>query len=116
GLALLPATTATAMRVIPPSHDATAQLAAFVPYGILGYLIAAGCLGVGRVRARRRLARAVITVAVAVLTACHAAWLAPLFVDDHRAAETAKFRLMSLNMFDGEADPGEIGEQAARAG
>ena len=56
-----------------------------------------------------------ITLAVAVLTACHVAWLAPLFVDDHRAAETPKFRLMSLNMFDGEADPGEVAEQAARA-
>ena len=26
-----------------------------------------------------------------------------------------KFRLMSFNMFDGEADPGEVAEQAARA-
>ena len=115
GLALLPATAATAMRVIPASHDATAQLAAFVPYGILGYLIALVCLVVALVRARRRVVPAVITVAVAVLTACHAAWLLPLFVDDDRAAETAKFRLMSLNMFDGEADPDEVAKQAARA-
>ena len=79
------------MRVIPPSDDATAQLAAFIPYGLLGYLIALICLLVALVRARRRLVPAVLTVTVAVLTACHAAWLAPLFVDDHRAAATAKF-------------------------
>ncbi len=115
GLALLPATVATGMRVIPPSDDATAQLAAFIPYGLLGYLVALICLLVALVRARRRLVPAVLTVTVAVLTACHAAWLAPLFVDDHRAAATAKFRLMSFNMFDGEADPGEVAEQAARA-
>jgi endonuclease/exonuclease/phosphatase (EEP) superfamily protein YafD len=115
GLALLPALAATAMRVIPPSDDATAQLAAFVPYGILGYLVALVCLAIALLRARRRAVPAVITVAVAVLTACHAAWLAPLFVDDHRAAETAKFRLMSLNMFDGESDPREVTKQAARA-
>jgi endonuclease/exonuclease/phosphatase (EEP) superfamily protein YafD len=115
GLALLPATVATVMRVIPPSDDATAQLAAFIPYGLLGYLVALICLLVALVRARRRLVPAVLTVTVAVLTACHAAWLAPLFVDDHRAAATAKFRLMSFNMFDGEADPGEVAEQAARA-
>jgi endonuclease/exonuclease/phosphatase (EEP) superfamily protein YafD len=106
---------ATVMRVIPPSHDATAQLAAFVPYGILGYLVALICLAVALVRARRRVVPAVITLAVAVLTAGHVAWLEPLFIDDHRAAETAKFRLMSLNMYDGEADPGEVAEQAARA-
>jgi endonuclease/exonuclease/phosphatase (EEP) superfamily protein YafD len=115
GLALVPATAATAMRVIPPSGDATAQLAAFVPYGILGYLVALVCLLVALVRARRRVVPAVITVAVAVLTACHAAWLGPLFVDDHRAAETAKFRLMSLNMLDGAADPGEVAKHAAGA-
>src|SRR4029450_8267401 len=90
------ATPATAMRVIPPSHDATAQLAAFVPYGILGYLVALVCLAVALLRAMRRVVPAVITVAVVVRTGWHAAWLAPLFVDDHRAAETAKFRLMSL--------------------
>ena len=89
GLALLPAAAATVMRVLPPSDDATARLAAFIPYGLLGYLLALVCLLVALVRARRRLVPAVITVAVMVLTACHLAWLAPLFVDDHRAAATA---------------------------
>ena len=83
GLALLPATAATLMRVIPPSDDPTARLAAFIPYGLLGYLVALGCLLVVLVRARRRLLLTVITIGVAVLTACHVVWLAPLFVEDH---------------------------------
>jgi endonuclease/exonuclease/phosphatase (EEP) superfamily protein YafD len=115
GLALLPAMAATAMRLVPPSDDASAQLAAFIPYGLLGYLLALGCLLVALVRARRRLVPAVIAVAVAVLTVCHLAWLAPFFVADHRAAATPKFRLMSLNMFNGEADSSQVAERAAKA-
>ena len=99
GLALLPAAAATLMRVLPPSDDATALLAAFIPYGLLGYLIALVCLLVALVRARHRLVPAVITAAVVVLTAYHLAWLAPLFFDDHRTAAAGQFRLMSLNMF-----------------
>ena len=89
------------MRVLPPEDDATARLAAFIPYGLLGYLLALACLLLALVRARRRLLPAVITVAVLVLTACHLAWLAPVFVADDRAAATAQFRLMTLNMFYG---------------
>ena len=40
GLALLPALAATVLRVFPPADDPTARLAAFIPYGLLGYLIA----------------------------------------------------------------------------
>jgi Endonuclease/Exonuclease/phosphatase family len=115
GLALLPALAATIMRLRPPSDDASAQLAAFIPYGILGYLLALVCLLAALVRARHRLVPAVITVVVAVLTACHLAWLAPLFVDDHRVAATHKFQLMSLNMFGGEADSTQVAERAAKA-
>jgi endonuclease/exonuclease/phosphatase (EEP) superfamily protein YafD len=115
GLALLPALAATGMRLFPPSDDASAQVAAFIPYGLLGYLLALACLLAALVRARHRLAPGVITVAVAILTACHLAWLGPLFVDDHRAAGTPKFRLMSLNMFNGEADSSQVAERAAKA-
>lgn len=94
GLALLPALAATGMRLFPPSDDASAQVAAFIPYSLLGYLLALVCLLTALVRARHRLVPAVITVTVAVLTACHVAWLAPHFVDDHRAAATPKFRLI----------------------
>jgi endonuclease/exonuclease/phosphatase (EEP) superfamily protein YafD len=106
---------ATGMRLFPPSDDASAQVAAFIPYGLLGYLLALGCLLAALARARHRLAPGVITVVVAILTACHLAWLGPLFVDDHRAAGTPKFRLMSLNMFNGEADSGQVAERAEKA-
>jgi endonuclease/exonuclease/phosphatase (EEP) superfamily protein YafD len=114
-LALLPAIVATAMRLFPPSDDQTARVAAFISYGLLGYLIALGCLLIVLVRAGRRVVIAVITLAVALLTLCHIAWLAPLFVDDHRAAATREFRLMSLNMYDGGADSREVVQRAERA-
>jgi endonuclease/exonuclease/phosphatase (EEP) superfamily protein YafD len=115
GLALLPAMAATVMRLLPPEDDATARLAAFVPYGLLGYLLALPCLLLALVGARRRLLPGVITVVVMALTACHLAWLAPVFVDDHRAAATPQFRLMTLNVDGGEAEPGDVSEQAALA-
>jgi len=115
GLALLPALAGTVMRVRPPTDDAAAQLAAFIPYGLIGYLVALACLLVALVRARRRLVLTVITVGVAALTALQLTWLAPLFINDHRAATTPEFRLMSLNMFNGEADSREVAERAAKA-
>jgi endonuclease/exonuclease/phosphatase (EEP) superfamily protein YafD len=114
-LALLPAIVGTMMRVLPPTDDPAAQLAAFIPYGLIGYLLALCCLLVALVRARRRLGLAVITVAVAALTSLHLAWLAPLFVNDHRLAANADFELMSLNMFNGGADSREVAERAAHA-
>ena len=66
-------------------------------------------------RARRRLVSTVITVGVAALTACHLAWLVPLFVNDHRPAATTEFRLMSLNMFNGGADCRKVAKRAADA-
>jgi endonuclease/exonuclease/phosphatase (EEP) superfamily protein YafD len=115
GLALLPAVAATLMRVLPPTENPTVELAAFIPYGLAGYLVALSCLLLALPRARNRLVPAVITLAVGALTACHAAWLAPLFVDDHRTAATPVFRLMSLNMFHGEAASSEVAERAAQA-
>lgn len=114
-LALLPAIAATLMRVIPPADDQTARVAAFIVYGLLGYLIALGCLLIVVARARHRLVIVVITIAVALLTLCHLAWLGPLFVNDHRAAGTPKFRLMSLNMHNGGADSRNVAQRAERA-
>jgi endonuclease/exonuclease/phosphatase (EEP) superfamily protein YafD len=115
GFALLPAIAATLMRVLPPVDEPTVQLAAFIPYGLVGYLLALSCLLVALLRARRRLVPAVIIAAVAVLTAFHLAWLGPLFVNDHRAAATPEFRLMSLNMSLSESDTREVAERAAQA-
>jgi endonuclease/exonuclease/phosphatase (EEP) superfamily protein YafD len=113
--ALLPATVATIMRIVPPTDDPSAQLAAFIPYGLIGYLVALGCLLVALIRARRRLVVAVITVGVAALTSLHLAWLAPLFDKDHRLAATSDFVLMSLNMLHGRADPREVARYASQA-
>ena len=113
--ALLPAMVATIMRVFPPTHDPAAQLAAFIPYGLIGYLVALGCLLVALLRARHRLLLIGITVAVAALTILHLSWLAPLFVNDDRVATTPEFRLMSLNMFNGAADSREVAKRAAHA-
>jgi endonuclease/exonuclease/phosphatase (EEP) superfamily protein YafD len=113
--ALLPAIAATIMRVFPPTHDPAAQLAAFIPYGLIGYLVALGCLLVALLRARHRLVLTAITGAVATLTILHLSWLAPLFVNDHREATGPEFRLMSLNMFNGAADSREVVKQATHA-
>ena len=106
---------ATLMRVLPPAHEPTVQLAAFIPYGLVGYLLALSCLLVALRRGGRRLVPAVIIAAVVVLTAFHLAWLGPLFVNDHRAASTPEFRLMSLNMSGSESDTRELAERAAQA-
>jgi endonuclease/exonuclease/phosphatase (EEP) superfamily protein YafD len=113
--ALLPAAAATIMRVVPPTEDPAAQLAAFIPYGLIGYLVALGCLLVALMRARRRMVLRVITISVAALTALHLTWLAPLFLNDHRVAATDEFALMTLNMMHGEANAREVAEQAAHA-
>lgn len=113
--ALLPAIVATIMRISAPTHDPAAQLAAFTPYGLIGYLVALVCLLLALVRARHRLVLTVVTMAVAALTTLHLAWLAPLFINDHRVAATPEFQLMSLNMFNGEADSPEVAKQAAHA-
>ena len=42
------------LRVVPPTDDATALIAAFIPYGLLAYLLAFVCLVVASARARRR--------------------------------------------------------------
>jgi hypothetical protein len=56
GLALLPAMAATLMRVLPPAHEPTVQLAAFIPYGLVGYLLALSCLLCYEKRCSRTLA------------------------------------------------------------
>ena len=115
GLALLPAMAATLMRVLPPAVEPTVQLAAFIPYGLVGYLLALSCLLIALRRARRRLVPAAIIAVVMVLSGFHLAWLGPLFVNDHRAAATPEFRLMSLNMSGSESATREVAERAAQA-
>lgn len=114
-LLLLPAGAATVMRVFPPRDDATALVASFIPYAVLGYVLSLGLLLVAVIRARRRLVLGVLALAVAGLTAAHLAWLGPLFLPNHRPATTPTFTLLSLNLHNGEADPAEVAAQAVGA-
>ncbi len=114
-LALVPAVLATVLRLVPPADDATALIAAFIPYGLLGYLIALVCLVLALVRARRRAGLAALTSAVALAVSLQLSWLVPFFVADDRPATTPGFRLMSLNMYKGLADPATVARQAEQA-
>jgi len=105
----------TVMRLVPPTDDATALLASFIAYGVIGYAFALLCLVVALVRARRRLALGICATVVALLTALHLAWLGPLFVPDHRVPRTSPFTVLSLNMYVGSADPADVAEAARQA-
>jgi endonuclease/exonuclease/phosphatase (EEP) superfamily protein YafD len=111
---ILPAAVTTVLRVAPPSDDATALLASFIPYGIIGYLLALLVLLVALLRARRRWFLAILSVGVASLTVLHLSWLGPLFVPDDRPASRATLTVLTLNVYNGAADPDQIRDQAAR--
>jgi endonuclease/exonuclease/phosphatase (EEP) superfamily protein YafD len=111
----LPGLVATWLRLVPPNDDATALLAAFIPYGVLAYLLSLCCFMIALIRARNRWALLIITTAVAALLTLNASWLVPFFVSDHRAATTKPFTLLSLNMYAGAADPHALLDQARQA-
>jgi endonuclease/exonuclease/phosphatase (EEP) superfamily protein YafD len=106
---------ATYLRVAPPTDDVPNLLAAFVPYAVVAYLLSSLFFAIALLRARRRRVLAVVTVLTVTLLGCHLAWLAPLFVADHRPASTPPFVLMSLNTRHGAADPQQVAEQANQA-
>ena len=115
GVALVPALASTVLRIVPPTDDATAMVASFIAYGVLGYALAVICLVAALIRARRRVALAVVTLLVLLASIGHILTLAPLFVPDDRPATGASFTLMTLNLHNGEADSGQVAEQATRA-
>ena len=110
----LPAGVTTVLRVAPPRDDATALLASFIPYGIVGYLLALLVLLIALIRARRRRVLAVLTVAVAALSALHLSWVGPFFVADGPPAAGATFTVLSMNLYNGAADPAQLRAQANR--
>ena len=103
------------LRIVPPRDDATALLAAFIPYGMIGYAVALLCFGVGLLMARRRTGLLVVTAIVTALLALQLSWMAPFFIPDKRAATTEPFTVFSLNMYQGQADPSQIAQQTATA-
>lgn len=115
GLFAVPAVASTVLRLVPPTDDATALVAAFIAYGVFAYAVVLACLLVALVRARRRAALAALTGLTALLTAGHLAWLGPLFVADRRPVTTEPFTLLTLNLHAGRADPTVLNALAARA-
>lgn len=111
----LPALVLTYLRVVPPTDDAAALVASFISYALPAYLLSSCCFAVALVRARRRAVLGVLTGLSVGLLICHACWLAPMFVPDHRSATGATFTLLSLNMHLGGADAAQLAQQAETA-
>jgi len=115
GLFAVPAVASTVLRVVPPTDDTTALVAAFIAYGLLAYAVVLACLLIALIRARRRAVIAALTGLTALLTAAHLAWLGPLFVADDRPATTDPFTVLTLNLHVGEADPAVVADLADQA-
>ena len=112
---VVPALGTTLLRVFPPTDDAGAMLASFVPYGLVLYVLALVLLLVALLRARRRRRLVVLTVAVAALTGLHASWLAPFFVPDERPVVGPSFTVLAQNVHLGQADTDRLTRVAADA-
>ena len=109
---LVPSVAATLLRVFPPSDDTGAMLASFVPYGLVTYVLALLLLLGALVRSRRRTPLAVLTVAVALLTALQVSWLAPFFVPDDRPVVGPSFTIYAQNVYLGQADTTRLAQVA----
>ncbi len=115
-LALAPALLATGLRLFPPTTDRAALLASFIPYGLLGYLIATPCLLVAFIRARgARVVLGLVSVIAVLGLVYQLSSVLPLYVRDNRTATTEPFTLISLNMRAGSADPAGLARQARDA-
>jgi len=115
GLLLIPGLIATFLRIVPPSDDASAMVAAFISYGVFGYALPLLCFGIALIMSRRKVGLAVLMAVLAGLLTLHLSWLAPLFVPDDRPATSRTFAVFSLNMYHGLADPQQVASEAARA-
>ena len=111
----VPGLAMTFLRTVPPRDDGTALVAAFIPYGIIGYALALLCFGVALLLARRRTALLLVSAIVAALLALHLSWMAPFFVPDRRPATTKPFTVFSLNVHLGQADPAQVAQQGLTA-
>jgi endonuclease/exonuclease/phosphatase (EEP) superfamily protein YafD len=103
------------MRLVPPTDDATAMLAAFISYGVVTEVIAVVFFAIALLRARRRLPLAIMTGLSVLLLVMHLVWLAPLFRPDHRPAVGRSFTVVSLNMRHGHANIDQLANRAKSA-
>ncbi|SDT21982.1 endonuclease/exonuclease/phosphatase family protein [Microlunatus soli] len=113
-LTILPGIAAGFLYLVPPENNTAAMVAAFIPYGLVADLIATVCFAIALVRARRRLALALLTGVSALLLIMQLIWIGPQFVADRRPARTAPFTVASLNMKIGSADVDQIRSIAER--
>lgn len=114
-LGLVPAAVSTLLRLLPPSDDAGALLASFIPYGLLGYAVGLVCLLLELVRSRHKRVLAAVVLLVLALAGGHVYWLAPFFVADHRPRVGPSFTLLTLNVYKGEAEVRQVDTAAQGA-
>jgi endonuclease/exonuclease/phosphatase (EEP) superfamily protein YafD len=114
-LAIFPALMAAFLRLVPPTDDASALTASFIPYGMLADLICLVCFGIALVRARHRLVLALLTGLSGLLLILQVIWIAPQFAPNPRPVASRSFTLISQNMKLGQADIGQLRRQADRA-
>ncbi|MCW3159209.1 endonuclease/exonuclease/phosphatase family protein [Micropruina sonneratiae] len=118
-LAALPATAATYLRVVPPTTELGAKMAAFIPYGLVFWLPACVLLGIATIRACRHASRgrgvlAALSALVVAGLAATVVWEGPAFVADGPPARTAPLRILSINVAS-RADTDAVAQVAERA-
>ena len=105
----------TLARVLTPGGHAWVLLTSFVPWALVGYLLAGLLLGLLCWRSRRRLLPAVGVALAAVGLLLHAFWLAPSFVVSGSAStDGVPVRVMTLNLQYGRADTDSVVRLAKR--
>lgn len=114
-LALLPAVAAAFLYLVPPTDDASALSASFIPYGSIAALIAVVFFGIALARARRRLVTAVLTMISILLLILQVIWIGPQFVANPRPVNSRPFTLVSLNMKWGQANAAQLATIARNA-
>ncbi len=107
-LALVPAVVATVLRVTGPTDDTWALVAAFVPFGQLGYPLALVLLLLAMIRARHRRFLGVVAVLVVGLITLHLSWDVPFFVPDRRPAVGPELTLLTQNVYRGSIDVAQL--------
>lgn len=114
-LAIIVGLAAASLYLIPPTDDATAMSASFIPYGLPADLIAVICFGIALVRARRRFAVAALSLISFLLLILQVIWIAPQFVANPRPVSSRPFTMISLNMRWGEANVAQLRAEAEQA-
>lgn len=110
----------TAARYLSPASAPTApdtwgMVTAFTDYGLAGYAVALGLLGLGLVLRRSRTG-VVLTVSTLALSVLHGSWVGPAFVPGPRPAGAGPtIRVLSANLYFGRADSVTVAAAAREA-